>query len=407
MVLLRVLTYPSKCHVHHPAVLYLRLFLTLVFSGPNDFSSWKTRLQKSKKLPSGITFEKGEAMNAAASDSLSLPSLQLRRYDALSSRHSTPSDPDHRRTKSTRAKKRGVPRTRVGWWSHLGYEPMVPDVTPAAVNDSPLQLPPIYHAANAIRIKSLVGPEPVDLMKENLPLSRLDAVTPLSEVLPYLCDRPPSTRYLQIDTQAVGFPPIGGEFEPLFCSLAIYHVETIASSGHVTDAPIPDLRRCGKITETLYFDYVSDESVAQMCVDALWPYMSPDGVVSSDRKGCLQGTRCGVFPLPSNFHIANLYAVLVVEKIYSSDVDLDIYLKGQKDPVDLERLRVQASTSSREFRNITRPFAFGVAPLLQVFGPDNPSTAMSRAVQIPLFRLRACKIERQIIDHIMVMLYPK
>jgi len=53
------------------------------------------------------------------------------------------------------------------------------------------------------------------------------------------------------------------------------------------------------------------------------------------------------------------------------------------------------------------PFAFGVAPLLQVFGADNPIVASSRAVQIPLFRFSAGQGERQIIDHIMVMLYPR
>ena len=133
----------------------------------------------------------------------------------------------------------------------------------AEYEDSPIQLPPTHHATKSNRSASLVGPFPDELMKENLPLSRMDAAATLTEVLPHLCDRPPSFRFLQIDTQAVGFPPIGGEVEPLFCSLAIYHVETITASGHVAEAPVPDLARCGRVTEVLHFDYVSDEHVAK------------------------------------------------------------------------------------------------------------------------------------------------
>jgi hypothetical protein len=35
---------------------------------------------------------------------------------------------------------------------------------------------------------------------------------------------PSSLRHLQIDTQAVAFPPIKEEIEPFFCSIAIYKV---------------------------------------------------------------------------------------------------------------------------------------------------------------------------------------
>ena len=47
------------------------------------------------------------------------------------------------------------------------------------------------------------------------------------QTLPLLSDRPPSHRYLQIDTQAVAFPPVEEEVEPYFCSVAIYNVETV------------------------------------------------------------------------------------------------------------------------------------------------------------------------------------
>ena len=46
------------------------------------------------------------------------------------------------------------------------------------------------------------------------------------------------------------------------------------------------------------------------------------------------------------------------------------------------------------------PFAFGVAPLLQVIGPNIPMVPTSRAVQIPLFKLVAGKGDQPIIDHI-------
>jgi len=118
-----------------------------------------------------------------------------------------------------------------------------------------------------------------------------------------------------------------------------------------------------------------------------------------------QGTRCGVFPLPTNLSVANLYAVLVVQKVLSEEADLNCYLKPGKNATDLAKLRANAEKSSNRHGSFLMPFAFGVAPLLQVFGTDNPVVASSRAVQIPLFRFSGG--ERQVIDHIMVMLYPR
>jgi hypothetical protein len=126
----------------------------------------------------------------------------------------------------------------------------------------------------------------------------------------------------------------------------------------------------------------------------------------------LQGTRCGVFPLPSNLNVANLYAVLIVHKVLSEDTDFEIYLKQSKKarsagPIDINKFRAKAEKASNQHGSFLMPFAFGVAPLLQVFGAENPVIASSRAVQIPLFRFSAGLGERQIIDHIMVMLYPR
>jgi hypothetical protein len=234
-------------------------------------------------------------------------------------------------------------------------------------------------------------------------LSRMHAASSMSQTLPYLSDRPPSHRYLQVDTQAVGFPAIGGEVEPLFCSLAIFNVETVSSSvSENSAAPIPDLQRCGRVTEALNFDVVSDKEIAERCSGVLWPYAT-----TTSEEERLQSTRCGVFPLPSNLNVANLYAVLVVRKVLADDSELDAYLKGGKHSPDLAKLRSNAQKSSNRRGNFLMPFAFGVAPLLQVFGMDNPVVASSRAVQIPLFRFTPALGERQILDHIMVMLYPR
>jgi len=135
-----------------------------------------------------------------------------------------------------------------------------------------------------------------------------------------------------------------------------------------------------------------------------------------------------VFPIPSNFNVGNLYAVLIVQKVVASDSDVDIYLKPGKsseskesvpqyndvdqeakrdNEVDLEKYKTKAEKASSRRSHFLVPFAFGVAPLLQVFGTENPTTACSRAVQIPLFRFFAGAGDRQVIDHIMVMLYPR
>jgi hypothetical protein len=236
------------------------------------------------------------------------------------------------------------------------------------------------------------------------------------QALPYLSDRPHSHRYLQIDTKQIAFPPLQGEIEPFFCSLAIYNVETISSSsGSAVTAsktpsiPICDLQRCGRVTEALHFDHVIDPDVETRCESALWPYLKSNWLADRNETddsntSKLRGTSCGVFPLPSNLNVANLYAVLVVRKVLSDEADFEPYLKPRKPSVDLDKLKQNAEKASNRNGSFLIPFAFGVAPLLQVFGSDNPMVALSRAVQIPLFHFSD---ERQIIDHIMVMLFPR
>jgi len=315
------------------------------------------------------------------------------------------------------------PRTRYGWWNksendddiELANRSDLPTGLHAALDESyveeesteaPIQLPPVEHAANACLIQTRLKPSPETLYKQNRPLSELHPATSSVQALPFLSDRPPSYRYLQVDTQAVAFPALGGEVEPLFCSLAIYHVETITHSlGDRGMAPTPDLQRCGKVTETLNFDVVNDTIVEKRCFASLSPY------TSNKNNQLPHLTRCGVFPLPSNLSVYNLYAIITVSKVISEGSDFEPYLraksKGKEEKIDTEILRAKAEKASNNHGKFIMPFAFGVAPLLQVFGADVPHVPSSRAVQIPLFRFFAGNGERQIIDHIMVMLYPR
>lgn len=318
-------------------------------------------------------------------------------------------------------------RTRYGWWNKGddgdglvptdngpaetsatdGLEDKNMDSTP---EDPPLQLPPWEHAANSLFIQTRLQPDPETLHEQNRPLSELNPATTLAQALPFLSDRPPSYRYLQVDSQAVGFPNLGGEVEPLFCSVAIYHVETVAqSAGEGNMTPIPDLHRCGKVTETLNFDVVTDPDIERRCRWSLCPYSSED-----DDTVHPQSTRCGVFPLPSNLSMHNLYAIITVSKVISEGSDFEPYLRpkaswesGRQDAIDLVALRARAGKAADHHGKFVMPFAFGVAPLVQVFGADVPRVPSSRAVQIPLFRFSSGNGEKQIIDHIMVMLQPK
>ena len=125
-----------------------------------------------------------------------------------------------------------------------------------------------------------------------------------------------------------------------------------------------------------------------------------------------QGTRVGIFPLPSNLDIANLHAVLIVHKVVSDDTDLEPYVATpaattkQKNP--LERLQSRAQKAANKLGLFLSPFAFGVAPLLKAIGEEVPtSVPTSRAVQIPLFKLDPGKGEIPIFEHIINLRYPR
>jgi hypothetical protein len=385
-------------------------------SDPDDFHSWKSRGPSSGRLgllptshsimseQTSITSlppKRPSTQGGGAPDAQISSSAHTTQTGSAGYRNSSHPQLPSGRKKEPRGKQRASRRRR-GWWNTKEEEGARPDdfngnADPLLPEATPLHLPPAAPDPTIMLVTHL-EPLPDVLRENNLPLSQLHAATSMEQTLPFLSDRPPSYRYLQIDTQAIGFPPIRGEIEPLFCSLAIYNVETVsgAPGGEQGPAPVPDLQRCGRVTEALHFDVVGDETVAQRCAGALWPHAD-----SGDR---LEGTRCGVFPLPSNLNVANLYAVLVVRKVLAGESGLDPYILG-KGVADLEKLRANAEKVCKRHGQLLMPFAFGVAPLLQVFGADDPLYATSRAVQIPLFRF--CGEERQIVDHIMVMLYPR
>lgn len=352
---------------------------------PDDIHSWNSRTTLSRQ-------------NIKISDNASIQTKRTTGSIDSSDLGKAKASPVQVRRKESKSKRRQT-RLRCGWFNNS--KRLV--LRQKGSDGKKLHFPPssLFELGNTTLLTQL-EPSPEALRENNVPLSHLHAATPMEQSLPYLSDRPHGLRYLQIDTQAVGFPSLKGEIEPLYCSLAIYNVETISTlpGSDPSPAPIPDLQRCAKVTEALYFDIVGDSVVAKRCSSALWPYSTSQA--SSDR---LTGTRCGIFPLPSNLNVANLYAVLIVRKVLSNESDIEPYLKPGKTLVELETLRSSAEKASCSHGRLLMPIAFGVAPLLQVFGAENPSLATSRAVQIPLFRFNG--EERQIIEHIMVMLYPR
>jgi len=306
----------------------------------------------------------------------------------------------------SQSKKKGSPRprkklaTRSGWWNETT------DDNPESDEEGDKHK---YKLRLSQRIPkddmpTRLHPSPSFLAKQNISACHLHAATVMEQHVPYLCDRPPSHRFLQIETQAVGFSPMEKEIEPLFCTLTVYNIETVSCEpgGDLGTAPVPDLQRCGKVTETLHFDINADDTIKKRCSRAMWPYERDSDINPQD---ALVGTRCGVFPLPSNLNVSNLYAVLIVHKVAADESDFDPYVRVGKHIVDIEKLRTNAEKASNRHGPILMPFAFGVAPLLQVFGAENPLQPVSRAVQIPLFHFNG--EERQLIDHIMVMLFPR
>lgn len=247
---------------------------------------------------------------------------------------------------------------------------------------------------------SVICPQPLEEL--NRSLSEMHPASESVKVLPLISDRSPCLRYIQIDTQVVGFPSIG-EIEPFFCSLCLWHVEPKCNQ----DLGIigPDIVRCGRITQSLHFDVVNGSAVEELFKASLYSPPSYSGSFSNDGGT----TRCGIFPISSAFQTSQTHAVLIVHKVFGDESELDLYLGNDRSIESYEHcVRSQMNIfneSNRPGRLIT-PFAFGVVPLVQIIGQSNPISISSRACQIPLFRFLAGGGSDQIVDHIIALTQP-
>lgn len=408
--------------------------------GPDDSHTWNSRSAPARKhmMPYGATghltsgpgivpvldsspakpknkYENGKHSPASVAESSATGDVAPSGY-SVSSRSGDGTAKSKRRHQKhqSRNTKSFDAKARFGWWNVSDNSSPSHEV----INEDEaclLQLPHNGPGATSTQVATGLTPTCEFLRQENMPLSELHAATSVAGALPFLSDRPPSFRYLQIDTEAVGFPALGGEVEPLFCSLAIYHVESTTSSHDPRAAPVPNFERCGRVTEVLTFDVVRDAGVEAACYESLWPYATSLDKTKGSHGEAAQGSRCGVFPLASNLNVSNLYAILIVHKVLSEKDDAEIYTKpaksdskdGTSPSIDVGKYREKAARASSRQGDFLMPFAFGVAPLLQIFGTDIPTSVNSRAVQIPLFKFTNGFGDRPIISHIMVMLYPR
>jgi len=256
--------------------------------------------------------------------------------------------------------------SRVGWWNfpivldednnvkHSKRRKSARKITPKA------EVFPAFDDPIPLDVQTSLWPPPSLLRENNFSSTRLHPATSAARSLPHLSDRPVCMRHIQIDTTAVGFPKLGGEIEPMFCRLAVYHFEMKSTTSPAgTTSVAPNMARCGPVTEALNFDIVQDPSVIQSCKRALWPYadeaevngmFGSSSTVGETNGLALEGTTCGVFSLP---------------------------------------------------------FVFGIVPLLHIIETESTQNPVSRAVQIPLFKFAQGRGVDSILDHILVMLHPR
>ena len=301
---------------------------------------------------------------------------------------------------------------RIGWWNISDDFGLKPKKQKSRNKDSKLSSLQLLPSRNERRFDFswVMYPSQDKLVNENRSFAELHPAVDTIKCLPYLSDRDPNVRHVQIETQIVSFPSIG-EIEPFFCSMAIWHVDTVTQGTNSIN-----WENSGRITEFLHFDVVNDHEVEESCSASLWPYLDSNLETESSDSLCkLQGTRCGVFPLHSHYDMENLHAVLIVHKTLSEESDVDIYLNSSKQKVDennqpikvtaqdLERYRQRAGKAAERFGQLLIPFAFGVAPLVQIIGSNPPKIPASRAAQIPLFKFIAGERDDPIINHILAV----
>ena len=269
---------------------------------------------------------------------------------------------------------------------------------------------------NFVHIQVGLKPTMKELRDANLPLCYLPPSTSTIQSLPYFSDRSPTFRHIQIDPAEVTFAC--GVIEPLFCSLSIYHIETDdklrTSNGNVEgrSESMEDFNlspRCGKITESIHFEYCANaKDIENACAKALWPYQNMKNHQN------LIGSKSGVFPIPSNFNIANLYVVLIVKKVLSEDADLEPYLKSlhpssspssptqtsQPTAYDIGKYKQKAKKASERFGHFLTPFAFSVIALEHVIKDVTPKTLYTMLIKVPLIKFEKGSGDKVIIEYI-------
>ena len=300
---------------------------------------------------------------------------------------------------------RDTPAVRNGWWNFSTAKMKTSKRRKNKLNrhsnaDSFLQRP-WRESKRPDDYSSIICPQSESLIELNRSLSELNPAVESIKHLPLLSDRCPSTRFVQIDTQVVGFPSIG-EIEPLFCSMSLWHVQSNDDKdfGQNSDTYC----KCGKITESLKFDMVNEAEIEDIYKAPLYsPSQSEENHLSD-----LRTTSCGIFPIPAIYEISQIHAVLIVHKVLGDETDLDVYWNldstSSSDQRHLEASRVRERASKRPWHFLT-PFAFGVVPLVQIINSDAPTSPTSRACQIPLFKYKAGEDPNQVIDHILAMSY--
>ena len=265
--------------------------------------------------------------------------------------------------------------TTRGWWNTLD-DTLTKDSPTHDSNSPPLILCP----DKSHRMRTSVGPSPSELMKNNRSLSELHPATSILKSMPLLSDRNPLTRFIQIDIEAVTFPMIG-EIEPFFCSLSLWDMDAAKSI---------------QITESFHFDFVTDKNIEQLWSSILNPYSGRKD--KGTRHFSDHGSRCGLFPIPSSLNFSSLYAILLVRRALSNDDELlSLYaddapkkklfrLKSESPRVDkIEVWREKAYNKAAKYSHIQSPFAFGILPLAEAVGSENPSAATRRSLEMPLF----------------------
>jgi len=194
-------------------------------SGPDDSTSWKSRMV----LRSDI----GDCPNQSQASSISL---------------STWSDSEKSASGTN------------GWWESTSSS--------SNLSKNEFRKKDGRLSSKLIRLE----PTPRFLKRCNLPTTLRHPALSMQRYLPFLSDRLPTYKQVQIETQRVEFVDLHGEIEPFFCSLAIYHVE-----GGARGNPVSSL--CSRISEFLHFDVIKDSRVEELCLSALWP---KHGVDSND-----------------------------------------------------------------------------------------------------------------------------